>query len=934
MTDDRQLFLIDGTALAYRAHFALGRAGLRTPGGRPTGAVYGFIRMLRALLRAEDPARVAVALDPRTPTFRHGLYPEYKATRQKMPDELREQLPVIRDFLTAAGIPVLEVDGFEADDVIGTLAARGAREGFRSVLVTGDKDFMQLVDGGIRLYDPTRPGDEAWSGPEEVRRRFGVGPDRVTDILGLMGDASDNIPGVPGVGEKTAAELVQTFGSLEGALDRAEDVKRGKIRDALIAHRDQALLSKRLATIRTDVPLDVGPADLLRRPEDRPRLVALFRELDFRTLVAEMEGTAAPEAGEVPAGSAPAPAPAPAGDLAPENARAIRDYITVEDAGALEALRTRIETAELVVVDTETDSLEARHARAVGLSFSFEPGRAYYVPLNRTPPVVPDPGGNAGPPGAGVLAILGPALTAPGRRLAGQNCKYDIAVLRNHGVDVPGLAFDTMLASYLLEPEDRSHGLDALTEKHLGLPKIRTEELIGKGAGTITMADVPIPRVAEYACEDADYTRRLVDCFRPRIAELGLASILEDIELPLVLVLESMEREGVRVDTARLAALETRLRRELDHIADGIIEAAGRPFNVNSPAQVAQILYEELRVHEGTGVRIRRTKSGLSTDQEMLEDLAPHHPLPRRVLEYRKIQKLLSTWVAQLPGFVDPSTGRIHTSYNQAVAATGRLSSSRPNLQNIPIRTPLGREIRAAFLASAKGRVLASADYSQVELRIMAHVSGDPALIAAFREGRDIHRDTAARIFEVPPERVDAGMRNRAKAINFGIMYGMGRDRLARETGMKRDEAQAFIDRYFATYPRVREFLDDTKERARADGFVTTLLGRRRPIPDMASRNGQLRAAAENMAVNTPIQGTAADLIKTAMVRIHARLRAGRLDARMILQVHDELVFDAPAAEVPELLALVRTEMEGALSLSVPLRVDTGVGADWLEAHA
>lgn len=902
------LFLLDGSALAYRAHFAMARSGLSNSQGVPTGATFGFASELKRLLERVNPKYVAVVMDTAEPTFRHRAFPEYKATRDKMPDELAEQLPVIKDVCKALGVPVLEKHGFEADDIMGTLARQAEAQHVPVFLVTGDKDFLQLVTDRVFVYNSLKKQEGvSILGPAEVTEQFGVSPARVVDVLGLMGDSSDNVPGVPGIGAKNAKKLITEHGTIESLLSLGgEDLAPG-IRKALESHRDLALLSKRLVTIDTNVSLDVSLQDLEYTGPVPEQAAALFTRLNFRTLAAEMAALT-PSAGKPP----------------------VR-YHVIRTAEELDRMLAVIEAAELVAVDTETTGLDPRSSRIVGFSFSVEDGEAYYAPLNGTPPVVEDPPGSER--GQGVVDRLRPFLEAAKGRLCGQNVKYDLLLMRNHGIRMPLPCIDTMIAAYLLEPHERERNLDALALRHFGHVKIKTQSLIGTGKNQITMDLLPVEDVGEYACEDADFTRRLAVLFLRRLDESGLRHLHDTIEIPLIPVLADMESHGVRVDKDILRAMSKSMEAEVRDLEVRIHEMAGEPFNINSPKQLGEILFQKLQVHEKTGYKPKRTATGFATGQEVLEAL-DSHPLPKLILQYRSLAKLLGTYIKPLPQLVDESDGRIHTSFNQTVAATGRLSSSDPNLQNIPIRTEAGKRIREAFLPCRNDHVLLSADYSQVELRIMAHMSGDSAMLDAFQRGEDIHRNTASKVFGVPNDRVDSSMRARAKAINFGILYGMGANRLARETGMEPREAREFIDRYFEAFPAVRGFVEGLKEKARKNGYAETLHGRRRPIPDINSSNSMLKNAAENMAVNTPIQGTAADILKIAMVAIHRELKDRKLRGQMILTVHDEIVLDVPEAELDDAKELVRAAMEGAASLRVPLKVDLGTGKNWLLAHS
>lgn len=905
-----RVFLLDGSALAYRAHFAMARSNLSSPDGRSVGGVYGFASELQRLLERERPSHCAVVFDTSAPTFRHEMYDEYKATRQKMPEDLAEQLPLMKQVAELLGFVVLEKDGFEADDIIGTLAKQAETAGGEAFLVTGDKDFMQLVTDRVKLYNIMKKGEEvAIIGPGEVEEKFGVPPAQVVDVLGLMGDTSDNVPGVPGVGQKTAAKLVQTHGSVEKLLENPSADVSPRIRTKLAENDELARLSKRLVIIDTEVPIEVTIPDLEHTGPRAEEAAAFFEELGFRTLRAAMQALLEPEE-EV--------------DATP------LDHAMITDAAALDALLEDLAAAPLAAVDTETTGLDALNVRIVGLSFSVREGHGRYVPLNLDPPVVAPT--DADDPGSGVLAKLKPWLEDADAAKCGQNLKYDLQVLSNHGITLRGIHTDSMIASYLLEPHQRERNLDALALRHFGFRKIKTEELIGKGKDEKTFDQIPPEDVSPYACEDADYSLRLSSLFLDQMGEGALRKLHDDVEIPLIPVLARMERAGVRLDEQHLLAMTDDLDAEVQRLEKSIQELAGEEFKVNSPKQLGEILFEKLKIHEELKVKPKRTKTGWSTGQEVLESLAGH-PLPGQVLAFRALTKLLNTYVRVLPELVDERTGRIHASFNQTVAATGRLSSSDPNLQNIPIRSEAGRKIREAFVPTGEDGRLFAADYSQVELRIMAHLSGDPGLTEAFREGRDIHADTAARIFGVAPQLVEPAMRSRAKAVNFGVLYGMGPQRLARENGLSLKEAKDFIKRYFEAFPAIRDFIAAMKEKVREDGYAETLLGRRRPIPEIHSSNRALAIQAENMAVNTPIQGSAADILKIAMVAIDRRLGASDLAARMILTVHDELVFDVPEGEVEELSALVVAEMSGAFALDVPLEVSTGVGLNWLEAH-
>ncbi len=928
-----RLFLLDGMALAYRAHFGFLRAPLSTSKGFQTSAVFGFLLTLKKIVEQEKPERIAVVFDAPEPTFRHREYPEYKATREKMPEELVPQLDCIRRLVEGMGIPFLRVPGFEADDVIGTLAVRESAAGHDVWIVSGDKDMTQLVGPRVRLYNVQKPRAEEIELVDEagVEARWGVKPAQITDVLGLMGDASDNVPGVFGVGEKTAATLVKEHGTLERVLEVAPGLPQKKLSERLVLGADSARLSKRLVTIETGVPLDATWDDLSKRATDVKALRALFRELEFSDLLAALP----PDE---------------------EAAGALR-YRTVDTPEAFAALLRDLEATKAsggFALDTETTGTDPMRAELVGLSFSWRDGEAFYVPVNKDPPIF---GGEAerareagslfasGPKSGDtreVLRRLKPVLADASIEKTGQNAKYDAIVLAEQrdgderiGVDVKGIAFDTMIADWCLKPDARTHNLDAMSLERLGIRKIPTTDLIGTGKTQVTMREVPVERVSRYACEDADCTWRLKGVLAPELSAAGVDRVFREVEIPLLPVLSRMERTGIRVDLAVLARVGEDLSRRAAALEEEIQRVAGEPVNIRSNAKVGEFLFEKLKLHELAGrKKPRRTEkgTGYSTDERTLAELADVHPIPRKLLDWRTLTKLKSTYVDSLPEYVNPRTGRVHTTFHQTGAATGRLSSSDPNLQNIPARGEEGKAIRKAFVPEEGWRLL-SADYSQIELRLLAHLASDPGLLAAFRAGEDVHRATAAKVFGLAPEAVTADLRSRAKAINFGIVYGMGAQSLAQQTGVSVHEAEEFIAAYFRIYPGVQAYEEGVVRDARRTGFVTTLMGRRRLLPELDSDDSRVRSQAERVAVNTPIQGTAADLIKIAMIRIDRRLAAEGFRSRMLLQVHDELVFEAPPDEVDRLTTMVRHEMANAIEMDVPILVDVGVGATWADAH-
>jgi DNA polymerase-1 len=908
MSDARApLVLVDGSSYLYRAFHAL--PPLTTATGRPTGAIKGVISMLRRLQKDYPDSPLAVVFDAKGKTFRDELFAEYKAHRPPMPEELRAQIEPIHRLVRALGLPLLIVDGVEADDVIGTLALRTAATGRDVVISTGDKDMAQLVDGHIRLVN-TMTGTTLDS--QGVRDKFGVPPELIVDYLALVGDSSDNIPGVPGIGEKSAPVLLNEIGDIDAIYANLPRVAELPLRGAkgmaakLEAAREQAYLSRKLATIHTDVTLDVGPDDLDPRPADVATLRELYRELEFRTWLNELESLPAVKATEA---------------AVPQ---AARNYQTVTTREQFTNWLQRLQQAELFAFDTETTSLDYMSAEIVGVSFCIEPGEAAYVPVGHDYPGAPEQLSRDW-----VLAQLKPLLESESHAKLGQHLKYDRNVLLNYGIELNGIAFDTMLESYVLDSTATRHDMDSLARKYLGVETIHFEDVAGKGAKQLTFNQIGVEQATEYAAEDADITLQLHRTLWSKLqAEPTLVSVLKEIELPLVPVLSRIEHNGALVSRELLRQQSHELGSKLIELERRAHELAGQPFNLGSPKQLADILFVQL----GLPV-LQKTPTGApSTAEEVLAELALEYELPKVLLEHRSLSKLKSTYTDKLPEMINPRTGRIHTSYHQAVAATGRLSSTDPNLQNIPIRTPEGRRIRQAFIAPP-GYQLLAADYSQIELRIMAHLSDDARLLDAFSRGEDIHRATAAEVFEAPLDQVTPEQRRRAKAINFGLIYGMSAFGLARQIGVGRSEAQAYIDRYFARYPGVKAFMDRTRAQAAERGFVETLFGRRLYLPEINSRNVPRRQAAERTAINAPMQGTAADIIKRAMLATDRWLRDAKIDARMIMQVHDELVFEVGDGEVERVRTEVARLMSGAAELKVPLLVGIGAGANWDQAH-
>lgn len=902
------LYLVDGMAFAFRAYYAI-RTGLSDSKGRPTNAAYGFARVMIKLLREEDPSHVAVVFDYPGKTFRDEAYEAYKATRRETPEDLKSQFPLMHDIVRAMNIPLFCVEGVEADDVMGTLAVQATKEGRDVVLVTGDKDMLQLVSDHVRIYDPNKGDKGMWYGRDEVIERFGAGPEHVVDALALIGDSADNIPGVKGIGDKTAKKLIAAYQSLENLYDHIEDFK-GKQKENLINDKDQAFFSRELATIKTDVPLDIGYDDCVRQAPEREALVACFTDLDFHALIDEV----LPE------------------DQAAEEAQ---DYRLVLDAEALQAACAEMRTARCFAVDTETTGTDPMRCTLVGFSMSCREGLAYYIPVAHQPEamqVFADPDDlttvqqYAGLDWEQAREIVRPLFEDSAIGKAGHNIKYDLIVLRRAGVELAGIVSDTMVASYLTDPSRLRHNLEEVSLQYLRRKMIPLSSLIGSGSKAITFDHVPVDRASVYACEDADITWRLHQTFAPLLKERKLEALFNEIEVPLIYVLARMEEAGIAIDLPLFASLQQEIEGRLGILETDIHHLAGEPFKINSPKQLQEILFNKIGLKP-----IRKTKTGYSTDVDVLEQLAPLHALPEKILEYRMLEKLRGTYVEALPKLVHPDTGRIHSSFNQAVAATGRLSSSDPNLQNIPVRTELGRRIREGFIPGSPACSLISADYSQIELRILAHLSGDEAMAEAFANDVDIHRDTAARVFAVEADAVTPEMRRQAKAVNFGVVYGISAFGLARNLGIAQKEAQQFIDAYFAQYPGVQRWLEETLELAKRDEYVTTLLQRRRYLPELRSSDVNVRRAAERAAINTPVQGSAADIIKLAMIAVDTALKGQ--DARMLLQVHDELVVETPTAKAEDIADTMRQVMEGAIKLDVPLKVDVGIGRNWAEIH-
>ncbi|MCH2101478.1 MAG: DNA polymerase I [Planctomycetes bacterium] len=905
----KRLLVIDGTALAFRAFFAI--RGLTDDQGRPSGALYGYIMSVLRAIEDHPAEYLAVAWDRPEPTFRHELSKTYKANREELDQDLEMQFPWMREVTELLGIPSLDRVGYEADDILASLAVQAEAAGIETRIFSSDKDLAQVVSERVLQCPPPKQSEPAKvMGPGEIVEKFGVEPRQMIDWQAMVGDSSDNIPGVPGVGPKRATTLLQKYGDLETVLARGPKEEKGKLAENLAAHADDARAAQQLVRMVTD--LDLGPVtQLVQNPRQPAALLAFCEAHGFRSLAERFEA-------ETNVSTAECGAASPVEE---------RDYRTIDRPELLAELRAGLEASGGFAFDTETTDIDPMRARLVGMSFCWQARTAWYVPMNLADSL-------RGPDGEDPVDYLAPVLANPRIPKLGQNLKYDVHVMRRAGAPLQGIDFDTMSAHFLLHPEDR-HNLDELSLKYLGLRKIPTKELLGTGKNALTMDLVPIPAVSEYACEDADATWQLGQKLKEELGESRDADqqILTDLELPLLPVLERMEAHGIALDKKILRNLDRNLEKRQAKLEKIVHDEAGEPFNLNSPKQLGPILFEKLVIQDIVGVkRVGKTKTGYKTDAATLERYSGV-PIVNALMEYRQITKLRGTYLEALPRYVHPETGRIHTSFNQAVAATGRLSSSDPNLQNIPIRTEAGREIRRAFIAPKDHSILA-ADYSQIELRLVAHMSQDPALIQAFRDGADVHARTAALVFaDGNTEDVTPEMRSRAKAINFGILYGMGPQRLARDLDISFTDARTFIDSYFKALPGVRAWIDQTLVTATEVGAVYTLFGRRRRVPDLASQDGRVRSNAENIAVNSPVQGSAADLIKMAMIAVDQRLQDEGLTAKMLLQVHDELVFECPNAELEQLQVLVREEMEGVCELSVPLHVDIGTGPNWASAH-
>lgn len=924
-----KLFLIDAYALIYRSYYAFLKNPRINSKGMNTSAIFGFINSLEDVLKRENPTHIAVAFDPKGPTFRHEAYELYKAQREETPEVIRQSVPIIKDIIEGYNIPILEVPRFEADDVIGTISKQAEKEGFEVFMMTPDKDYGQLVSDHIFMYRPKFGGDYEVMGVKEVLDKYSLtSVDQVIDLLGLMGDSSDNIPGCPGVGEKTAQKLLEEYGSIENLLENTDKLK-GALHKRVTENVEQIRFSKFLATIKTDVPIQFDAAKCIREKPNEARLTEIYTELEFRTfinkLTSEEKKPAATKVAKGPVQGSLFDIFAPEEPSVPKYSTLANLKSTPHNYKVVDSEEERAQLGQFLMdqdffaFDTETDGIDPLTAGLVGMSFAVKENEAWYVP-------VPADKEEA----AKVIAHFSPALQNRKSQKIGQNIKFDIMVLRKYGVRVAGPLFDTMIAHYLLNPELR-HGMDYLAETYLKYKPIPITELIGsKGKNQLCMRDVPLAQIAEYAAEDADVTLKLKNFFAPELEKTGIESLFFDIEMPLIYVLAEMEQTGVKLDTVALKQSSDELTDALKKLEKEIYELAGVKFNINSSKQVGEILFERLKIEE----KAKKTKTGsYSTSEDILEKLRGKHPVVSKLLEYRGLKKLLSTYIDALPELISPITGKVHTSYNQTVTATGRLSSTNPNLQNIPIRDELGREIRKAFIPDSKDCTFFSADYSQIELRIMAHLSNDEHMIEAFRSGADIHAATAAKIYGIPVEEVTSDMRRKAKTANFGIIYGISIFGLAERLNIPRSESKELIEGYFKSYPGIRDYMDESIRIAKEKGYVETIFKRKRYLPDINSHNAIVRGYAERNAINAPIQGSAADIIKVAMVRIFKRFEAEGLKSKMILQVHDELNFNVCNDELEKVKQIVLEEMEGAIKLQVTLIADCGEGNNWLEAH-
>ncbi|KAF5080461.1 DNA polymerase I [anaerobic digester metagenome] len=920
----KKLLLLDAYALIYRAYFAFINRPIRNSKGLNTSAVYGFTKTLLDALKRFDPTHIAVAFDLSGPTFRTELFPEYKANREETPEDIRLAVPIIKELLQSLNITILQMKGFEADDIIGSMAKQAERQGFEVLMMTPDKDYGQLLSDNITVVKPGRSGSDIETVTKELFcKEYGItAPDQFIDILALWGDKSDNIPGVPGIGEKTAAKLISQYGTIDAIIENIDKLSKAQ-KENILANKEQLYLARTLTTIKIDIDLELHADELIRKEYDKPKLKAILEEMEFKSLLKELVEEPKPVAPTAVQGNLfgfdDTVKPAVQSDYLTIADKKV-DYRVMANPDQRKELIETLSSAKEICFDTETTGLDPITSTLVGLSFAIKEGTAWYVPIPSNQQEAQS-----------ILNEFKPIFENEGITKIGQNIKFDLLMLRAYGVTLKGYMFDTMLAHYLLEPDMR-HNMNYLAEQLLNYKPIEIEELIGKkGAGQLNMRSIPVDKISVYAAEDADITLQLKNILEPRLQNEGLTELYKEIEAPLIEVLAEMELTGVRIDSDSLNEFGKSLNAELINLDNEIKELAQTPdLNISSPKQLGEVLFEKLKI--ASDVKMTKTKQYSTSEEELLK-YKDKHPIIDKILEFRSIKKLLSTYIEALPALVSPKTGRIHASFNQAVAATGRLSSNNPNLQNIPIREERGREIRKAFIPSDDNHIILSADYSQIELRLMAHMSQDPSLCEAFLNNEDIHTATAAKIFKVPIAEVTREQRSSAKTANFGMIYGISAFGLSQRLNISRTEAKELIDGYFGTYTGVKAYMDSCIANAREKGYVTTLLGRKRYLPDINSNNGTVRGLAERNAINAPIQGSAADIIKVAMIRINKRLKQENLQSKMIIQVHDELVFDALKSELSTLQQLVKEEMEGAIKLSVPLIAESGVGDNWLKAH-
>lgn len=916
----KKLFLLDAYSIIFRSYYAFISHPVRNSKGMNTSAIFGFTNSLYEILTKEKPTHIAVAFDPPTPTFRNEIYAEYKANRLETPEDIKISVPYIKEIIDAFGIKIFEIPGYEADDVIGTIAKKAEKESFTVYLMTPDKDYLQLISEKIFVYKPRRSGSDVdIIGLEELKKEYEIqNPMQIIDVLTLWGDSTDNIPGVPGIGEKTARQLISRYGSIDNLLNNIEELK-GKQKENILSSKPLLEISKKLVTINTEVPIDINFDELKPREWNREKLMNIFNELEFKSLkerilnqqetIFDQLSNFREEANQVIVIT-----------QKKQNIKTIEhNYKVLTNKEEIKSLVETLLKQQYFSFDTETTGLDPLNADIVGLSICYKEHEAYYIPFTEC---VEDC--------RKILENFKNVFENENILKIGQNIKYDIHILKNYGIDVKGPIFDTMIAHYLIQPE-LQHNMDYLAAKYLNYEPVSIESLIGKkGKNQLSMRQVPLEIIKEYACEDADITFQLYFPLNEELKKYGMENLAYNLEMPLVLVLVDMERAGFKLSTENLKTFGDELNKEILLLEEEIFSLAGERFNISSPKQLGEILFEKLKIT----VEVKKTKTDqYSTSEETLQQLVDKHPIISKILEYRTLKKLLNTYVEALPELINPKTGKVHTSFEQAWVATGRLSSKNPNLQNIPIRDEKGREIRKAFVASDDEHILLSADYSQIELRIMAHLSEDPQMIEAFLSGEDIHAATASKIFKVPIDKVDEDMRRKAKTANFGIIYGISAFGLSQRLSIPRSEAKQIIDEYFATYPRVKEYMNKVIEQAKNHGYVETIMGRRRYLPDIHSANAVVRGYAERNAINSPIQGSAADIIKTAMLKIHEYLCNNHLKTKMILQVHDELIFDVYKPELEEIKKIVKEFMESAFILKVPLIVDIGIGKNWLEAH-